>query len=78
MKKKNGPLFKMTRDGNGQMLGRENVMASLDLKPFLMQFSIWILVNVKKKDIWKLFSWVHIPVSADYSCHIIYKEKLLR
>ena len=36
MKKKNGSLLKMTLDGNGKTFDKENVMASLDLKPFLM------------------------------------------
>ena len=40
MKNKNGCLVKMTLDGNGKTFGKENVMASLALKPFLMQFSV--------------------------------------
>ena len=50
MKNKNGCLVKMTLDGNGKTFGKENVMASLDLKPFLMQFSVWMYVNGKKKE----------------------------
>ena len=34
MKEKNGSLVKMSLDGNGKMFSKENVMASLDLKPF--------------------------------------------
>ena len=34
MKEKNRSLVKMSLDGNGKMFSKENVMASLDLKPF--------------------------------------------
>ena len=40
MKNKNGSLVKMTLNGNGKTFGKENVMASLDLRPFLMQFGV--------------------------------------
>ena len=49
MREKNGPLVKMILGRNGKMFGRENVVASLDLKPLLMQFNIWTLINGKRK-----------------------------
>ena len=42
MKEKNGPLVKMILGRNGKMLGRENVVASLDLK----QFFLWVHLRV--------------------------------
>ena len=42
MKEKNGPLAKMILGRNGKMLGRENVVASLDLK----QFFLWVHLRV--------------------------------
>ena len=47
--KKNGLLDKMTRERNRKTFDRENLIASLDLNSFLMQFSMWILVDGNKR-----------------------------